>query len=544
MLAVVALAGFAPQAPERVDMAAIARLRDEGLTRSQVMDTAFWLTDRYGPRLTGSPEFEEAGDWAIARLKEYRVADVRKERFASGQGWSLVSFHATMTAPRVMPIIGVPRAWTPGISGTVTADVVRPIIATEADAASYRGKLRGKIILAQSARPVRMNEFGDGTVLRYADQGNRWLTEAMTPDRPSTGLDRPATAASRPTSPPPSTATAATTPTPSASAPRPARFDVMAFYRNEGVLAIFDRGPTSDLASGGSNLSWIQQHPDGGTIFVDDSVSSDDVVGSLPQVRLAVEHYNRLARLVDHQVPVKVELNLQTRVREEVAGFPNSFNIVGEIPGTDKADELVVIGAHFDSWHGATGATDNAAGSAAAMEVMRMIRATGLQPRRTIRICLWGDEEGGLVGSEAYAARHLGALDSPTTQRAKTSVYFNLDNGTGRIRGVWTQGNEAARQIFSAWSQPLRDLGVEILSPRSVQATDHASFDALGVPAFQFLQERYEYNSRTHHSNMDFYDRLQPEDMKQMATVAAIFVWHAATRDDLIPRLSPTAGAR
>jgi Zn-dependent M28 family amino/carboxypeptidase len=251
-------------------------------------------------------------------------------------------------------------------------------------------------------------------------------------------------------------------------------------------------------------------------------------------VTLAVEHYNRMVRLLDHAVPVKVELNIETKFDDEAQ--PRGSNIVGDIPGSDLADEIVLVGAHFDSWQGATGATDNAAGSAAMMEVLRIIKATGLKPRRTIRIGLWGAEEGGLLGSRAYATDHLGTLQAPKPELAKLAAYFNLDNGTGKIRGIWMQSNPAVKPIFEQWIAPLKDLGVDILGPRSVSQTDHTSFDSLLVPAFQFVQERYEYNARTHHTNMDFYDRVQKDDMMQIATVAAVFAWDAANRDQKLPR--------
>jgi carboxypeptidase Q len=251
---------------------------------------------------------------------------------------------------------------------------------------------------------------------------------------------------------------------------------------------------------------------------------------------LAVEHYNRMIRLLEHKTPVKVELDIAVRYVEETPDRLNGFNVIGELPGTDKADEIVVIGGHFDSWHGATGATDNATGCAAMMEVLRILKATGLRPRRTIRIGLWGAEEGGLLGSQAYVREHLGTAQEPKPELAKTTAYFNLDNGTGKIRGIWMQSNEAIEPVFGAWIAPLKDLGVNILGPRSVASTDHTRFDSVGVPAFQFVQERYEYNSRTHHSNMDFLDRVQADDMKQMATVAAVFVWQAATREAMLPR--------
>ena len=244
-----------------------------------------------------------------------------------------------------------------------------------------------------------------------------------------------------------------------------------------------------------------------------------------PQVVLAVEHYNRMVRLLDHNQPVKVELNVSVKFNEETADRPTGFNIVGDIPGTDPVlpNEIVLLGAHFDSWDGATGATDNATGSTEMMEALRIIKATGLKPRRTIRLALWGAEEGGLIGSRTYVSEHLGTKDAPKPEHGKLSAYFNLDNGTGPIRGVWLQQNMAVKPIFEAWAAPLKDMGVTIMGPRNVASTDHSSFDTVGIPAFQFVQERYEYNSRTHHTNMDFLDRVQMGDVKQAATVVAVF---------------------
>jgi Zn-dependent M28 family amino/carboxypeptidase len=313
------------------------------------------------------------------------------------------------------------------------------------------------------------------------------------------------------------------------------------FYKTEGVVALFDRGPSADVFSGGSDLSWVQQRPDGGTVFVERGASPAETADGLPQVTLAVEHYNRMVRLLDHRIPVSVELNVQVAFAAETPALPRSFNIVGELPGTDKADEIVLLGAHFDSWNAGTGATDNAAGCAAMMEALRILKALGLRPRRTIRLGLWGNEEGGLLGSASYARTHLGTLEAPLPELAKMAAYFNLDNGTGPVRGVWMEGNAAVKPVFEAWSAPLRDLGVNLMSPRVVPATDHISFGRMGVPAFQFVQERYEYNSRTHHSNMDLYDRLQPDDLKQAGTVAATFAWLAATRDELLPRMPAAA---
>jgi len=511
------------QAPERVDPAAIGRIREQGLKHSQVMDTLFCLTDVHGPRLTGSPGFEAAGDWAVERLKSWGFTNAHKERWAFGTGWSLNRFHATMTAPQAMPIFGMPKAWSPGTRGQVTADVVRPQISSAADAEQWKGKLRGKIVLTQDARQVNMLE--GRLVLRMNEKE---IEEALTPPEPPAA--RGAGAGARG----------------GRAGGRGGRggrggaetFNLNQFYEDEGVVALFDRGSNGDTAAGGSDLSWVTQKTDGGTFAVQSggSRASDQAGTGLPQVTLAVEHYNRMVRLLDHGVPVTVELNVDVSFRPETPSQPNGFNIIADFPGTDLADQIVLVGGHFDSWHGATGATDNATGSAAMMEALRIIKDAGLKPRRTIRIALWGGEEQGLLGSRVYADTYLGTPDAPKPGLAKHSAYYNLDNGTGRIRGIWMQSNPNVAPIFKAWIAPLKDLGVEILGPRSVTSTDHTNIDRTGVPGFQFVQERLEYNSRTHHTNMDFYDRVQADDLKQAATVAAVFAYQTAMRDNLLPR--------
>lgn len=506
--AAASLAGQSGTAPNQ----AVARIRDEGLNRSQVTETMFWLADAYGPRLNGSPAFEQAGDWAVRQLQNWGVSNVHKERWKFGRRWSLAAFHATMTAPQVMPILGLPKAWSTGTNGVVTADVVRVSIANEEDANKYKGQLRGKIVLTQPAREVHLPDRGDGIVLRYTDKDGKWGSEALTtpPDRGDSG------------------------PRGGQRGSGPPAFNLSQFYKDEGVVALFDRGGNSDMAAGGSDLTWQQQHLDAGTIFVQAVGSGRDGAGP-PEVTLAVEHYNRLVRLLDHKIPVKVELNIQSKFDDEPAGG-SGFNIVGEIPGTDLADQIVLIGAHFDSWHGATGASDNATGSTAMMEALRIIKSLGLKPRRTIRIGLWGGEELGELGSRDYVTQHLGTRDNPKPEQAKTVAYFNLDNGTGKIRGIWMQSNSEVEPTFREWAAPLKDLGFDIFGPRSVSQTDHTAFDSLGVPAFQFVQERLDYNSRIHHSNMDFVDHVQFDDLKQQATVAAVFAWEAATQDQPLPR--------
>jgi hypothetical protein len=530
-VALTASLSLTAQSTERVDLEAIAKIREQGMEHSQVMDHLFWLTDRYGPRLTGSPQFEEAGDWVVKTLQDWGMQNVRKERFEFGKGWELTGFHATMTAPRVMPISAMPKAWSSGTRGTVTAEVVRPEISNAQEAEAWKGKLRGKIVLTQPARDVEMLE--GRLVLRMTDEE---IEEALTPPAPRGGGAARGGGGGR------------------GGAGRgggrggrggggEAPFNLDQFYQDEGVVALFDRGSNALTAAGGSNLSWETQRVDGGTYSVGSggSRTADGAGPALPEVTLAVEHYNRKVRLLEHDQPVTVELNIGVRFRDETAGG-NAFNIIGEMPGTDLADQVVLIGGHFDSWHGATGATDNGTGNAAMMEVLRILKDAGLRPRRTIRIVLWGAEEQGLLGSRAYAEKYLGTADAPGPEYDKTSAYYNIDNGTGRIRGIWMEGNTAVAPIFSAWIAPLKDLGVEILGPRSVGSTDHASIDRTGVPGFQFVQERLEYNSRTHHTNMDFYDRVQEEDMRITATAAAVFAWQTANRDAMLPRKPASGG--
>jgi carboxypeptidase Q len=524
-LVVLVAAAFAAvplaQPPEKLDFAAIGQIRDEGLTRSQAMDTLFWLTDRYGPRVTGSPAMEEAGAWTMKKMTEWGLANVHREEFDFGRSWSIVRFSAHLVEPQIQPLIGLPKTWSTGTDGPVTADVVRVTIATDADLAKYKGQLKGKIVLPQPARAVRMLEGPfivkmDAELAKEAEttpipaqRGRGGRGAAAADDTPG---DQPAGGGGR------------------GNQQFLAR--VQQFYKAEGVVAVFERGSDADTSNMGSNLSVNQQRPDGGTIFPG-TVSRTAATG-VPQVTLAVEHYNRMVRLLEHNVPVKVELDVRVQFHENTKGF----NIVGEIPGTDLASEVVLLGAHFDSHSFATGATDNATGSTAMLEALRIIKTLGLKPRRTIRVALWGGEEQGLLGSRAYVLAHFADPQTMTLKpgHAKLSAYFNLDNGTGKIRGIWMQSNLAVRPIFAQWIAPLADLGVTILGPRSVASTDHSAFDNVGLPAFQFVQDRLEYNSRTHHSNMDTYDRVQREDLIQQATVAAVFAYNAAMRDERLPR--------
>ena len=511
---------------EKLDYAAIGQIRDEGFARSHAMETLFWLTDRYGPRVTGSPGIEEAGAWTMGKMKEWGFANVHREEFDFGRSWSIVRFSAHLIEPRIQPLIGLPKTWSPGTDGAVTADVVRTAIATEADFAKYAGQLKGKIVLAQPARAVRMLEGPfivrmDGELGREAEttpvpaQRGRGAAGAGPAGRGAAAGDE------TPGDPP-------------AGGGRGQQFlaRVQQFYKEQGVVAVFDRGSDADTTNMGSGLSVNQQRPDGGTVFP--GTVNRTAPEGVPQITLAVEHYNRMVRLLEHNVPVKVELDVKVQFHENTKGF----NIVGEIPGSDLAGEVVMLGAHFDSHSFATGATDNATGSTAMLEALRIIGTLGLKPRRTIRVALWGGEEQGLLGSRAYVLAHFGDPQTMALkpEHAKLSAYFNLDNGTGKIRGIWMQSNLAVRPVFAQWVAPLQDLGVTLLGPRSVASTDHVSFDNVGLPGFQFVQDRLEYNSRTHHSNMDTLDRVQRDDLMQQAVVAAVFAYNAAMRDERLPR--------
>lgn len=533
LILLVAAFGALPTAQqgEKLDYAAIGQIRDEGLNRSQVMDTLFWLTDRYGPRVTGTPAINDAGAWTMKKMTDWGLANVHREDWDFGRGWSIVRFSAHMIEPQIQPLIGLPKTWSTGTDGPVTADVVRATIATDADFARYKGQLKGKIVLAQPLRAVRMLE---GPFIVKMD--GELAAEAETTPIPAQrgrggrggggGAGRGAAPAADVTDP-------ANPDQPAGQGAQQFQQRLQQFYKDEGVVAVFDRGSDADTANMGSGLSVNQQHPDGGTIFPG-TVNRANAPTGVPQITLAVEHYNRMVRLIEHNVPVKAELDVRVQFHENQKGF----NIVGEIPGTDLAGEVVMLGAHFDSHSFATGATDNATGSTAMLEALRIVKTLGLKPRRTIRVGLWGGEEQGLLGSKAYVLAHFGDPQTMVLkpEHAKLAAYFNLDNGTGRIRGIWMQSNLAARPIFEQWVAPLKDLGMTILGPRNVASTDHSSFDAVGLPGFQFVQDRLEYNSRTHHSNMDTYDRVQRDDLVQQATIAAVFAYNAAMREEKLPR--------
>lgn len=502
----------AAQAPAGVDPATINRIRGEAITRSQAMETHWWLSEVYGPRATGTPAYAQGAEWVMKKFNEWGLTNIRTERFPFGQGWTIERFSIHMIAPQTAALIGQPRWNSPSTNGPVAADVVHVQAATEADLAKYKGQLQGKIVISQAVRPVRMLE--GRVVLRMTD--NDW-SEAM----------------AVPTPPAPSAPPAPATPAPLSPAA------LQRFLAAEGAAAYLDRGSNNDAPAGGSNLSWQTQVVDGGTIFPGTGGSRDPKApAQVPSATIAVEHYNRIVRLLARGQAVRMEINIQARFHPETDPAGNAFNIIAEIPGTDLAHEVVIMGAHFDTYPYATGATDNTTGSSAMIEAVRVIQALGLKPRRTIRVALWAAEEQGLLGSREYVSRHFydAKTKAPKPGHENVQAYFNLDNGTGRIVGIWGQGNAGAMKMFEEWGKPLKDLGWKNVSPRSVSQTDHGSFEDAGMPGFQFIQERLEYNSRTHHSNMDTFDHVQQDDVIQQGAVAAVFAWYAANTPERLPR--------
>jgi len=498
---------------EKVDLEMMKKIREEGMDRSKVMETLSWMTDVIGPRLTGSPQMKHANEWTKNKLAEWGLQNARLESWGPfGRGWSLRKFSANVTEPVPFPLIGYPKAWTPGTNGPIAGEVIYFDARTEADFEKYRGKLKGAIVLTTPMRQV--NAWFTAPGIRFNDQGLLAMANAA--------------------------------PRPGPDEERMREFRAMVelnakrneFIRSEGAVVLVDIGRKGD----------------GGTLFVSSGGPRDrSAPQALPSFTITVEHYGRLVRMIEKGVKVKLEVDIQAQFHDD---DPMGYNTTAEIPGADLKDEVVMVGGHLDSWHSGTGATDNAAGCAVGMEAVRILKSLGVQPRRTIRIGLWSGEEQGLLGSRAYVAQHFGARQAqgpqPTGEMArmmgpqgplmlkpgheKFSVYFNLDNGTGKIRGVYMQGNEAMRPIFRAWLQPFGDLGASTLTISNTGGTDHLAFDSVGLPGFQFIQDPVEYDSRTHHSNMDVYERLQADDMKQASVIMAAFLYNAAMRDEKLPR--------
>ncbi|HVN78193.1 MAG TPA: M20/M25/M40 family metallo-hydrolase [Terriglobia bacterium] len=520
-------------AEESVDLSVLHRIKSEAFEHSKVMDHLFQFTDIHGPRLTASPNYDEAASWAVHQLKEYGIESAHLEKWGPfGRRWSYGRFHIDILEPNYAPLIGFPLAWSAGTDGPVKAEPVLTLLKIERRMdpeklraeiekykMNYKGQLKGKMVLLERARDLGLQVNPSSARLSDGDLNAMFLAPEP---RVSRQFDYSKMAI--PEDPEDREQFFAQAPLQFWELYSNKHRDVMeqlyAFLQGEGAVAILS----------------MDSRGDGGTVFGEYVGSWDAKYPlALPDVRLTPEHYSRIARLIERKVPVTLQLDLEVKASDENV---EAANIVAEIPGTTRSDEIIMLGAHFDSWIGGTGATDNGVGSAVVLEVMRILKALKFQMARTVRLALWSGEEQGLLGSKAYVKDHFG--DPVTMQikpaQAKVSAYFNLDNGSGKIRGVYLQGNDAARPLFEAWLAPFRDQGVTTISIRDTGGTDHQSFDALGIPGFQFIQDALEYGTRTHHSNMDVYDHTQAGDLMQAAAVMATVVYSAATRAEMVPR--------
>ena len=500
----------AQQQQDKVDYDAIYKIKDEGFQRSQVMNIASWLTDVYGPRLTNSPGFRKAGEWAVKEMTSWGLANVKLEPWTTatgpfGRGWSNDQFLMQATTPGgTFPIDGMSTAWTVGTSGHVKGEAAYAIIETAEDIARFKGQLKGKWVLTTPMREVQA--LWTATARRFTDD------ELKEMQRDTDAAARGGRGGARAGGPGPGRG--------GPGAPNIAQLRTQLF-KDEGVLGVItfaNRTDSGNILLGGNTANRNPATKDLG----------------MPQVVVAVEHYGRIVRTLEKNMPVTIEANIVNTFHDDTS----SFNVVGEIPGSDKADEVVMLGAHFDSWHGGTGATDNASGSAVMMEAMRILKQSGLKLRRTVRIGLWGGEEQGLMGSGAYVTQHFADRTTMALKpgHAKLAAYYNMDNGTGAFRGIYLQGNEAVAPIFETWMKPFENIGMTTLTIRDTGSTDHASFDRVGLPGFQFIQDPVEYSTRSHHTTMDTFERLQEEDLRKNAVIVAAFVYHTANRDQLLPR--------
>ncbi|MCS6989668.1 MAG: M20/M25/M40 family metallo-hydrolase [Chloroherpetonaceae bacterium] len=509
-------------AQEPVDTAFIAKLKDEGLNRSQAMDIASMLTDVYGPRLTGSRQLLRASEWAKSKFEEWGLKNSKLEPWSPfGKGWELKRYSLIARTPYAsFPVTSFPKAWSEG--KRVKGEAIFLDIKDEADFKKYKGKLRDKFALISDYEEPKLHE--KPIAKRHDAESLLQLANATV------------------------------------AAPSKERFQLspedlkrqqlnylrMQFLFEEKPLAILDltyRGTAGSVALSTASMP-IQPSANWRHRPRPYQTASGEV---LTQISLNPEHYGRIYRLLKKGVKVELELDMET----ETYDATECYNVVAEIEGSDLKDELVMMGAHLDSWHAATGATDNAAGSAIMMEAIRLLKTLGVQPRRTIRIALWSGEEQGLLGSAAYVRKRFGKTPDylafsddgkgddtlfVTPQYEKFCAYFNVDNGGGQIRGIYLQQNEKCRPIFRAWLEPFKDWNATTVSLSNTGGTDHLSFDAIGLPGFQFIQDPMEYGTWTHHSTMDSYERLVEEDMKRNAVIVASFVYHAAMRDEKLPR--------
>jgi len=501
-------------AEDKPDLAIVHKIRAEAFENSQIMDTLFYLTDVNGPRVTNSTGFHAAADWVVKRLEGYGLVNVKQEPWgAFGRSWNLTHYEGHMLEPQYSPLIGFPAAWTAGTNGPVRGDAMMAVLATQADLDKYKGQLRGKMVLTMAPKELEMQTAPLAHRLTEEELLNR---ERFTFGGGFGGRGGRGNAA--PVDP---------------TAARRFREKMIQFLIDEKPAVVVQFSPTQD----------------GGTVFGTSfgSYKAGEPTPP-PTVVITSEHYNRIARLLEHKMPVKLEFDIRAQVGQQEE---QSFNIVAEIPGGRKKDEVVMIGGHFDSWHGGTGATDNATGSSVAIEAMRILKSLNVQMDRTVRLALWSGEEEGLLGSIAYVKNHFAdrADMRMKPEYAKLSAYYNDDSGSGKFRGIGVAGNDLAKPIFEAWLAPFHDLGATAVtgvsseSNRPPGGTDSTSFDYVGLPGFGFNQDPLEYGTRTHHSNMDVYDRVQKGDVMEAAAIEAAFAYHTAMRAEMMPRV-PTPKPR
>lgn len=493
---------------EKMDLDMMNKIRNEGLNNSKVMDIAFYLTDVSGPRLTKSPGYDRAANWAINELKKWGLENALLEPWGEfGKSWDLQKSYVAMTAPYYRPLIAFPKTWTKGTNGLQNVEVMLITAKDSVELEQYRGKLKGKILIMNRTDTLKQSFKADAN--RYTDEDLQKMADAK-PQQPRQQSGDTAEARRRREQ----------------------------FQRLQGPAQLVNK--LKEIADKDGAVAVLSMSPRGhdGTLFVQGggaySPTSPD---NFLDIMIAFEDYMSICRLLRAGVPVKIEADVKTAIN---AKDTKGYNVIAEIKGTDPSlkDEIVMLGGHLDSWQGATGATDNAAGCSVMMEAIRILKTLGVKPRRTIRIALWNGEEQGLLGSRGYVKNHFAdpATMELKPEHARFSSYFNIDNGTGKIRGIYLQGNDKVKDIFAQWLQPFNDLGAKTITISNTGGTDHQSFDAVGLPGFQFIQDPIEYDTRTHHTNMDSYDHLIADDMKQIATIVAAFVYNAAQRDEKLPR--------
>ncbi len=535
---------------ETINYTDINKIKAEGMNsqRSQVMDLCSWLSDVYTPRVTGSPTSRKAAEWVVAKMKEWGFQNVAIEPWQNKNGferaWTNDKFYMQATSPERFPIPGTPTGWTPGTPGLVSGEAVLVTAASEEDLAAFKGKLKGKWVMIVAAPDVAA--FWEPRAKRHTAESLAALELNPAPSPLEFGVTPPGQRGGAPAAPPAAGqrgGPAGAPGQPGAPGQAPRNFATVRndFLRTEGALGTITTSPT------------------GHGIYTIGGNRAADPATTLPAVAIAAEQYGRIARTLAKKIPVTIEADIKNTF------YPNPvpFNVVGEITGTDKADEVVLLGAHIDTWHAATGAADDGVGVAAMMEALRILKATGVPLRRTVRVGFWEGEEQGLLGSREYVSAHyatqeqaapaagtppaagaaqrggFGGPQGPIVKKPdydKLSVYFNIDNGTGALRGIYLQGNDAAGPIFREWMEPFRSLGMTTITLRNTGGTDHQSFDRVGLPGFQFIQDEVEYNGVTHHTNMDTYERLQPNDVMKMSTIVAGWAYLAANRDERLPR--------